>query len=912
MLCRARDRRGGPRALLAGAAGAWLLYHKSLDGHSAPVNFTSVSAPAPKFGCARPGVSQRLSTSRPRLDLRSRRGEHVAILQRGPALSALLGLCLGIVVLFSGAKVAAAAGATRPHLGVRLAMKMKACCAIPDWAILVLLSALPLVELRGGVPVGLWMGLAVPQVMLLCILGNMIPIPLLLAALRTERIKKLLTPLLDRAAQKTEPIGAHDRWVGIAAFVGVPLPGTGAWTGAMVAYLLGMGLGEAITSVLAGVIVAACIMASLTLAGWYGCAVAQISRNFRSDAAALPHGDHETNRDLCNQKCPSPSHLLRCIHRDTKLCSCTGQSCMQGRHRKRLGMAVELKAFSQENYKGSNKGEAAQSEALLRETTVSSAVSGAIGCILTRARSTDIAECLASSFTTGRDGLTFWQDVMMRGALLSGLSKVLLEPPYGDDIETSCAGLAKAGFLQEIHTSKLTDLTEQCRVDAEKAKASVEADADAIKKHIQEKHQSFGYVNETVERALWCEVIAFLEQKDQSTATEEPSQEQSERKTQSIDASHPCSKMRWLRPRRSRALCVLALCFCLSRPYQALRREAIQCVVGAAENSRRQSLSGDELDQPEEDTQQTRPQGVSAGRSGEGAMARERRRDIRTPPVVEDIIAGALVGAVTGAVAGAGSGAALGSAGTTGLAGAAGGAASGAALGLTSGAVAGAALATANPDVAAAGVGAAGIGAAAGVAAVLNRVQIVRQDQYGQWPPPPVVPQFMDRPSMTPDPILRNQNLSPQAPVVPEPEPVPETPPAPPARADTATETAASPGPEVQEVTPPSSSKPEQSLSGEPQTVDAPKDKVPMHKGWKRANTVSLRRASDMLSAEIEATSGEVVAKGLETIGILLSHLQQMQVACQAAITKATEDALQRARSLGLKSKSREGVGDDM
>lgn len=372
-------------------------------------------------------------------------------------------------------------------------------------------------------------------------------------------------------------------------------------------------------------------------------------------------------------------------------------------------------------------------------------------------------------------------------------------------------------------------------------------------------------------------------------------------------ASHPCSKMRWLRPHRSRLLCVLALCFCLSRPYQSLHREAIQCVVGAAENSRRQSLSGDELD-PEEDARQTRPQGVSAGRSGEGTLARERRRDIHTPPVVEDIIAGALVGAVTGAVAGAGSGAALGGAGTTGLAGAAGGAASGAALGLTSGAVAGAALATANPDVAAAGVGAAGIGAAAGVAAVLNRVQIVRQDQYGQWPPP-VVPQFMDRPSITPDPLLRNQNLNPQAPVVPEPEPVPETPP--PARADTATETATSPGPEVQEVTPPSS-KPEQSLSGEPQNVDAPKDKVPIHKGWKRANTVSLRRASDMLSAEIEATSGEVVAKGLDSIGILLSRLQQMQVACQAAITKATDDALQRARSLGLKSKAREGVGDDM
>ncbi|OLP83814.1 hypothetical protein AK812_SmicGene35375 [Symbiodinium microadriaticum] len=181
----------------------------------------------------------------------------------------LLGLCIGFAAA-SSAK--AAAVAARPHLGIRLATKMKTCFSIPDWAILMMISALPLVELRGGVPVGLWMGLAVPQVMLLCILGNMIPIPLILAALRIEQMKQLLSPLLKRAAQKTEPIGAHDRWVGVAAFVGVPLPGTGAWTGAMVAYLLGMDLWEAITSVLAGVVVAACIMASLTLAGWYGCA----------------------------------------------------------------------------------------------------------------------------------------------------------------------------------------------------------------------------------------------------------------------------------------------------------------------------------------------------------------------------------------------------------------------------------------------------------------------------------------------------------------------------------------------------------------------------------------------------------------------------------------------------------------
>lgn len=160
------------------------------------------------------------------------------------------------------------------HLGQRLALVLRSTISLPDWAILVILSALPLVELRGGIPVGLWMGLSVPQVMLLCILGNMLPIPLILAALRLPKAKALLQPVLSRAARKTEAIGAHDRWVGVAAFVGVPLPGTGAWTGAMVAYLLDMDLPGAVTSVLAGVCVAACIMASLTLAGWYGCAIA--------------------------------------------------------------------------------------------------------------------------------------------------------------------------------------------------------------------------------------------------------------------------------------------------------------------------------------------------------------------------------------------------------------------------------------------------------------------------------------------------------------------------------------------------------------------------------------------------------------------------------------------------------------
>ena len=71
------------------------------------------------------------------------------------------------------------------------------------------------------------------------------------------------------------------------------------------------------------------------------------------------------------------------------------------------------------------------------------------------------------------------------------------------------------------------------RLDLSEAKASVQADADAIKERIQKEHQSFEYVNQTVEQALWCEVIKFLKQSQQ-----EPEQiEQSTETPQDLDLS---------------------------------------------------------------------------------------------------------------------------------------------------------------------------------------------------------------------------------------------------------------------------------------------------------------------------------------------------------------------------------------
>ena len=63
---------------------------------------------------------------------------------------------------------------------------------------------MPVVELRGGIPVGLWMGLPIAQVFVLCVLGNLAPVPIILAALRSERIQKAAKPFLQRARRKVQ------------------------------------------------------------------------------------------------------------------------------------------------------------------------------------------------------------------------------------------------------------------------------------------------------------------------------------------------------------------------------------------------------------------------------------------------------------------------------------------------------------------------------------------------------------------------------------------------------------------------------------------------------------------------------------------------------------------------------------
>lgn len=155
-------------------------------------------------------------------------GLAVAVLAPGPAAAA------------AKAIVAGSEDEVHLHLGQKVANFFRQ-GGLPDWATLMTISAMPVVELRGGVPVGIWMGMPIAKVFGLCVAGNMIPIPIILLALRSSFVQKLAKPVLDRARERAAKFGDEkSQALALTLFVGIPLPGTGAWTGAMGAFLLGM------------------------------------------------------------------------------------------------------------------------------------------------------------------------------------------------------------------------------------------------------------------------------------------------------------------------------------------------------------------------------------------------------------------------------------------------------------------------------------------------------------------------------------------------------------------------------------------------------------------------------------------------------------------------------------------------
>ena len=136
-----------------------------------------------------------------------------------------------------------------------------------------LISMVPLIELRAAVPVALGMGLDPVWSYIICVLGNMLPVPVIYFFARKVLIwgkdKKYIGKFFTFCLEKGEKAGrkmvrAAGRgglFVALMLFVGIPLPGTGAWTGALGASFLNMGFKSTVASVSLGVIIAGIIMA---------------------------------------------------------------------------------------------------------------------------------------------------------------------------------------------------------------------------------------------------------------------------------------------------------------------------------------------------------------------------------------------------------------------------------------------------------------------------------------------------------------------------------------------------------------------------------------------------------------------------------------------------------------------------
>eukprot|EP00268_Persea_americana_P006231 TRINITY_DN12242_c1_g3_i1.p1 TRINITY_DN12242_c1_g3~~TRINITY_DN12242_c1_g3_i1.p1 ORF type:complete len:397 (+),score=76.54 TRINITY_DN12242_c1_g3_i1:116-1306(+) len=133
-----------------------------------------------------------------------------------------------------------------------------------DEAIVFALATLPVLELRGAIPVGYWMRLDPLRLTLLSVLGNMVPVPFILLYLkrfatfiagRNASMSCFMDLLFERAKEKAAPVQEF-QWLGLMLFVAVPFPGTGAWTGAIVASILNMPFWSAVSANFFGVVFA--------------------------------------------------------------------------------------------------------------------------------------------------------------------------------------------------------------------------------------------------------------------------------------------------------------------------------------------------------------------------------------------------------------------------------------------------------------------------------------------------------------------------------------------------------------------------------------------------------------------------------------------------------------------------------
>lgn len=150
---------------------------------------------------------------------------------------------------------------------------------LPKEAAVFLISMIPLIELRGAVPVGVGLQLPVWKVMVIAVIGNMIPVPFIYLFARKVLVWGAGLPVAggffkfflekgEKGGKKLEQSAKGSLFIALLLFVGIPLPGTGAWTGTLAASILNIGFKKSVAAVCLGVILAAIIMAVVSIAGF--------------------------------------------------------------------------------------------------------------------------------------------------------------------------------------------------------------------------------------------------------------------------------------------------------------------------------------------------------------------------------------------------------------------------------------------------------------------------------------------------------------------------------------------------------------------------------------------------------------------------------------------------------------------
>ena len=141
-----------------------------------------------------------------------------------------------------------------------------------------LMAMVPVIELRGAIPYGVAVAdLEIWQAALIAVIGNLLPIPFLVVFTRdvfawmrkkSERLDRIVVRMEKKADKNTDVVLRYQFW-GLMILVAIPLPGTGAWTGALVAALMDLQLKRAMPAIALGVVIAAIIVTWIT----YGASV---------------------------------------------------------------------------------------------------------------------------------------------------------------------------------------------------------------------------------------------------------------------------------------------------------------------------------------------------------------------------------------------------------------------------------------------------------------------------------------------------------------------------------------------------------------------------------------------------------------------------------------------------------------